>query len=273
MKERKSSIAVCIVGSLPHPIGGVATYCYNLSKQLCKLGLSVDFFDTNYNRKKKIPEGIARYEMLSQKTIFDRLFWLIKIAFRISSLELTARVIYECLQYAIYLRISGIINVCIVTFSLYDFIKHRKVDLIHTQHAYLRSLGSLIVGKTLKIPVVVTIFSSEFTSSSLKKLRTVASHICNKANYIISISEHAKNIARKNKVYNSITVNYLGVDSSYFDYKSNLEELKIKYKISNETVILYVGWLTERKGPQILLESITIIKSKKIGRASCRERV
>lgn len=253
---------VCIVGSLPPPLGGVATYCYNLSAELCKLGAEVTFFDTNPNVDKTIADEIHDYEMLKRPLSLSKIFRIFSLGPPRVFILFWIKLFRECFKYKKNLGIPGVLNVCVIALSLFIKFSEKKVDLIHTQHAYPRSLSALIVGDVLNIPVVVTIHASEFTAMKLKKLRALAIHICSAANYVISVSEHTKEAAKKAGVANEIEVIYLGVDAS-FHGNYDTSELKKNFNLVKEKVILYVGWLIERKGPQLLLEAIIKLKDLK----------
>ena len=251
---------VCIVGSLPRPLGGVATYCYNLSSELSKLGTEVTFFDRNPNKDKIIPKGLNDYEMLNGSlSVFLKIFSNLTLSSLRSFIFLWIKLFAECFKFRKNLSIPGILNVYIIALSLFFNCSEKNIDLIHTQHAYSRSLSSLIVGNVLNIPVVVTIFASEFTSLNLKKLRPLAIHICNSANHVISISEHTKKAAKKAGVNSEIEVIYLGVDTSFHSHY-DISECRNKFNLVDEKVILYVGWLIERKGPLLLLEAVARLK-------------
>jgi len=252
---------VCIVGSLPPPIGGVANHCYNLSKQLCNLGVEVTFFDTNPNQNKTVPEEIYDYEILSGLFNFYKIYSILSLGYSRVFLRLLNTLFRDCFKHKNRLKLRGIRDVCLITFFLFIKLSRKRVDLIHTQHAYPRSLSALLVGKALDMPVVVTIHASELTSmdSEIKTLRPLAVNICNVADYVISVSQHTKEVAKRAGVTNKIEVVYNGVDAS-FHGNYNVTDLKKRYNLINEKIILYVGWLIERKGPQILLEAVTKLK-------------
>jgi FkbM family methyltransferase len=254
---------VCIVGSLPLPIGGVANHCYNLSKQLYNLGAEVTFFDTNPNPNKNVPKEIYDYEMLSSLLSFYKIYSILSLGYSRVFLHLLNTLFRNCFEYKNRLKLRGIRDVCVIALFLFIKLSRKRVDLIHTQHAYPRSLSALLVGRALDIPVVITIHASELTSmdSEIKILKPLAVNICNAADYVISVSQQTKAVANKAGVTNKIEVIYNGVDAS-FHGNYDVTDLKKRYNLANEKIILYVGWLIERKGPQILLEAITKLKKQ-----------
>jgi glycosyltransferase involved in cell wall biosynthesis len=264
MREGSDSLRVCMVGDLPLPIGGVATSCYNLSAELHRLGVEVTFLDTNRSAHKTIPEGIYDYEMLKQLSVLKGILWIARSILSSSSRPLVSRLFGECFKYGKNLGIGGVFSVSLIALFLFDKLSKKRVDIIHSHHAYPRSLSALIVGNALDIPAVVTIYASEFTSEKIKKLRPVATHICNAADHLISISKHTRDTATRNGVVNNIDVIYLGVDTSSFRGNYDVSELKTKLNLSEEKVVLYVGWLIERKGPQLLLEAVSRLKESNL---------
>jgi glycosyltransferase involved in cell wall biosynthesis len=264
IREESDSLRVCIVGNLPLPIGGVATTCYNLSAQLHRLGVEVTFFDTDRNVNKTIPGGIYDYEMLKQLSVLKGILWIARSILSSSSRPLVSRLFGECFKYGKNLGIGGVFSVSAIALFLFNKLSKKRVDLIHTQHAYPRSLSALMVGDVLNIPVVVTVHASEFTSEKIKKLRPVATHICNAADHVITPSRHTRDRVTRNGVTNNIEVIYPGVDASSFHANYDASGLRDKFHIKGENVILYVGWLVERKGPQLLLQAITKLKESNL---------
>jgi len=263
-RRENDSLRVCMVGSLPLPLGGVATTCYNLSDQLHKLGVDVTFFDTNRNVRKIVPGGIYDYEMLEHLSVLKGVLWIVRSVFSLSSILLLGRLSRECFRYSKNLGIGGILGVSVIASFLFNKLSKKRVDIIHTHHAYPRSLSALIVGNSLGIPVVVTIYASEFTSEKIKQRRPIATHICNAADRVISISKHTRDTAIMNGVVNAVEVIYLGVDTSSFHGSYDASELKRRFNINKEKVILYVGSLIERKGPQLLLEAANELKENNL---------
>jgi glycosyltransferase involved in cell wall biosynthesis len=253
-----------MVGSLPPPIGGVANHCYYLTKELNNLGVKITFFDTNPCENKSIPKGIYNYEMLKNFLSLITIYNIILI-FKRKNLKkfiiLNKNIFKKCIEFKKFFDKKDIHDVFIIALFLFFKLSKNKVDIIHSQHAYLRSLSALIVGNTFNIPVIITIHASELTSKDIKiqKLQPVIIDLLNNANKVISVSKQTKKVAKKKGVNNEIITIYNGVDSS-FNENYNTEDLKTRYNITTEKIILYVGWLIERKGPKVILEAVSKIR-------------
>ncbi|MFC1925712.1 glycosyltransferase family 4 protein [Chloroflexota bacterium] len=256
-------LKVCMVGSFPPPIGGVATVCYNISAQLSRLGVEVFFFDTNSSADKTIPDGICDYEVMKPASGRRIAVGMLKGLLSPAYPGFLVRLFRECFRYRKNLGVNGILNIFMVAVSLFNKLSRNSVDLVNTHHAYSRSLAALVVGRSLGLPVVVTLYASEFTSSALGSLRPMATYICNAGDSVICISEHTASVARKNGVTANLEVVYLGVNTDIFRSDLDVSELKNKFSINGDKVILYTGWLIERKGAHLLLQAVKELKEVK----------
>jgi len=221
---------------------------------LLKLGTKVTFYDTSSIPGKTIPFGV---EYKNSKQIPINLICFVKFIINIHIL----------LKYVFTLKIynpKNIIKYFIRSLRLFVVISKSKFNLIHSQHASDRSIAPLIIGQMLNLPVVVTTYTSEFSSGS-KRYKNRNARICNLADYNIFISNHALSLSKHHGNKNNCSkVIYLGVDYTDFNPNYSTDEFKENYSITNEIIIVYVGWLTKRKGPQVLLNAINSINHNKV---------
>jgi phosphatidylinositol alpha-1,6-mannosyltransferase len=246
-----------MVGSFPRPIGGVSNVCFHLCQELSKKNVIINFVDTNFNTDKTVPQGVKIHMVkpFSLRIIKCLLFHpllILNCLTRFVILVKTLRILSDISS------IIGIVN------EILEINKKEHIDIIHTHHAYPRSFASLIVGKYLKLPVVVTVYCSEFTEEPFtQKYLKLVKYITFKADKVIAISEFTKRQAIEKEGQRDIEVIPCGVDSKKFNPRYNTTELAKKYSITGNTIVLFVGWLIARKGPGILLRAIPLIKDKR----------
>jgi glycosyltransferase involved in cell wall biosynthesis len=255
---------VCLVGNLPEPYGGVASYVYNLSVALLDLKTEIAIFDTRKHSHKKIPFSLSDYYCSNPDKLYGavRLFqYLLGSLFSLERINLMRRFFKEFLLFP-YLG-KRLLRVLLLSFEIYFFVKKQgTVHLIHSQHAGYRSLSALVVGKTLNIPVVVTVFTSEFTMPKHELWRPVAIRVCNEASQVICISNHARRLVLEHCTNVDPEVIYCGVNSQEFNANYDVNLIREKYGLKDEKVVLYVGWFIERKGPLVLLKALSKAKRK-----------
>jgi len=134
----------------------------------------------------------------------------------------------------------------------------------HNEHAAL-SLYSAWAKSRLKIPLIITCHGQLRFDHPIKDLfervysKTIGSMLLKRADKVIVISQSDKKyICSLGVPVENIEVIPNGIDPSYFNdnMRSNVnEELNFKGK----KVILFVGPLIKRKGPQVLVQAIPFV--------------
>jgi len=221
---------------------------------LLKLGVKITFYDTSPISNKIIPIGV---EYTNSNQIHIDMMIFVKY---ISNIYILLKFLYTLKIY----NLKKILGIIIKTIKLYIIVSKNKFNLIHSQHASDRSIAPLIIGRILNIPVIITIHTSEFTSGSIRYKKRNAK-TCNLADYNIFVSNHSftfsKQFGNENR---NLKIIYNGVDHKDFNPNYSTDEIREKYSITNEIILLYVGWLTKRKGPQVLLNAIDFISHNKV---------
>jgi len=136
-------------------------------------------------------------------------------------------------------------------------LRRARPDLVHTSHAGIRSLAALWAAARERLPCVVTIYGSEFTSPALERYHPLARHVCAQADAVLAISRHTAAMAAAVGVKNEIRVVYPGIDPDVIAGTAVTDRFRRTYGIApGRTLVLYAGWLIERKGPQVLLRAL-----------------
>ena len=255
-------ISVCFLGYLPEPFGGGFTYCYSLCKELAKLNVQVYFVDTIGSSKKHIPPHIQDYRMLSTKTVSRIWNFFLSLRRLIIRPQLVRRYLNSFLKFRACLKFREMFHVLEAGDMVLRACQENKIDIIHSHHAYPKSLAALIVGKYFNIPIVITTFCSEFTMDAHLRQIPIAKCLCQEATKVIAISNHTRNMARKIGITCDIDVILCGVDSGRFTAKFDTSKIRKKYNFNQKRIILYVGWLIERKGSDVLIRAMPYLESQ-----------
>lgn len=246
-------IRVAIVGNLPKPFGGVATHCYYLAKELARKDIDVLFIDTHIHKEKFISSSIEYcVSNLSPKDIF----YLIRRPF------LLITVFRKILKFK---RCTGLremyttIKTCL---KILTAARKDHVDIIHSQHCLLRTLAAIIAGKILKKSVVITVHGGEFAhEATYKKYSSAIDYNVREADAVIAVSKFTKKKMIARGVTRKVYVVHNGVDIEKYYSIPDIQADKMK---RNNRIVLTVAHLSKRKGIDVLLKSIPLIKTENV---------
>jgi glycosyltransferase involved in cell wall biosynthesis len=216
---------------------------------LQRLGIEVTFFDTFRRYEKKIPQGV-RYSM-----IYYRLWKINPFLLLTEGSTLLVKSVFFAIKFLPCFTYKELTKFFVIIVDLFILFRHNKQTIIHSHHAYPRSLAAIIIGKHYKIPCVLTIHASELVN---KKLTKVAKFVIQNADSVISVSAHTKKLAQSRKISKYIHIIPNGVSLK----KTSRDDTQIrsKYSLNGKDIILFVGALVARKGPHILIKAIPFIE-------------
>ena len=238
--------SICLVGDIDPPLGGVATYCRNLSESLAGQGWTVSLVDTSGGTGKMVPTGLSSFYSASPRE--QLLYALDPRAHRARSL---VSELVSTLSPRDRLRFAAL------TGSLSSILRRSPAHLVHSNHAGLRSLAALAVAESARLPLVLTIHGAEFTSPALESYQPLARELCRRATAVLANSEFTAEAARRTGVTQPITVTLLGVDISRFSPGPVPPEFFQRYDLDpGKRRILFSGWLSHNKGVDVLLDAV-----------------
>lgn len=258
------NLRIGMVGIWPYPIGGVAATCFNLSRQLGMQGHEVFFVDSQEEIEKLEVNSLRGYRVLNKSPL--RALGMLLLGFsgilgrRIRYLLWkSASEIIKSSYFRIHPRISVISLFRILQIG--EWFENKGIDILHSHHAGILSWQSLMVARhLLDCPFVVTVYASEFTMQSNREMLPVAVTVCDRADAIMSISKHTMSQMQRAGIQNNNTsVIYLACEQAHYmrTEETARDSIRKKLRLSPFVpVILYVGWLIERKGPQVLMEAL-----------------
>lgn len=156
--------------------------------------------------------------------------------------------------------------------KLKKFLKSKKIDIIHVHSPFTLGRYMINYGKKHNIPTLMTFhtkYKEDFERST--KLKCVQKFLMkyimktiNSADYVLTVSEGAKEVLKSYGCTKNIEIIRNGTDLTYpQDVKQKIDEVNNKYNLQNEeNVFLSVGRIVENKKLDLALKAMKIVKEK-----------
>jgi glycosyltransferase involved in cell wall biosynthesis len=238
---------ICLIGDIDPPLGGVATYCRNLSEQLSRQGWPISLVDTSGGSGKRLPAGLACYTSASARA---------SLLYAMDSRSRRAR--RSVAELVGDLSFRDRIRMAALSGRIIRVLEQFPVTLVHSNHAGLRSLAALAAAETAGLPLVITIHGAGFTSPALVRYRPLAVKLCHRAAALLANSSFTANAAHEAGVRSAISVTHLGVDTDRFSPGPVAAEFFQRYQLNREKRrVLFAGWLSPNKGVDVLLDAVS----------------
>lgn len=245
---------VCLVGNLPEPYGGIASLCCTLAKGLLERGVEVSFIDTVVHARKHVPEGM-RYMVLDRS--WGRAF--VGLLRHPRLLLLCAR---ELVRHRGCLRRRSALEAVSVALGVADMARGSPLDLVHVHDCRVRALGSLVGARWRGCPLVVTAHPGEFTSQDRVPCARLSASVAASADVLQTGSAFTANVLSRYGVNRHVDVVPHGVDLTRFRPGLPTAGLRRRFGLEDgERVVLFVGDLHVRKGPDIVIRSLVHLTS------------
>lgn len=233
----------------PFISGGLGVHCYELSLRLANMGHEVDFFMPSCGNELKSPHERIRLIEVS-KTALRPYFHLSKKGKLATYGENLLKAVDAYAQLAAQ-KVSE---------------RHEKnnYDVVHA-HDWLTTRGGNLGSKKISRPFVQTIHSTEFdrTSSPWDIIVNIEKEAATRPDLVIAVSNRtAAEAARLGADMKKVRVIYNGVDAD--KYKNN-GDFAIAKSIMQKKKVLFLGRLTEQKGPVQFLHAAKKVLEKEPG--------
>lgn len=234
----------------PYVSGGLGVHCYELTKELAKKGVEVDFFLPR--RGKKVKSNIPNLN-------------IIEVAETILLPYITKgkRKEAEAYGYDLPSAVGEYAKECARV--VMEHAAKRGYGLIHA-HDWLTAEAGIALKKMMKRPLVQTFHSTEFDRnvSTWDYILGIEKKGAKEADRIITVSNRMMGqVKRLGAGEEKIRVVYNGVDSSKFDVHYDDSHPHALFKRGRK-VVLFLGRLTEQKGPvQFLHAAKKVLEEKK----------
>lgn len=244
----------------PLLVGGLGTYAIEITRKIKEFGNDISVFTLNDG-------NLSTYEIWNGIEIHRPML--------VNVMDIFPIVVKEDLRrWGWHLKFFADIytyNILSATKFVNLLIKkqRRKFDII-SFHDWLSAFSGIICKQNTNLPAVFHIHSIEEQralgggSETIKEIERIAAKYADK---IITVSYSMKDfLVSLGYPKDKIEVVYNGIDTEKYSLKNVnwklVEELKNRYKIENEKVILFVGRLTWIKGVYNLLRAMVEINKK-----------
>jgi len=228
----------------PFISGGLGLHCYELTRELCKLGVKVDFFMPKSGKQVRSETPGLEIIEVAETSLHPYL------ARKSKSGGSAAEIYGWNLQNNIEIYNAD----AFATVS--DFSKERKYSIVHC-HDWLTSKAGGKLKAKLRLPLVQTFHSTEFdrNSSPWDYVLNIERSAAANADRVIAVSRRMANQVRRLGADESkIRVVYNGVTSGGFMNGNHHEAKNGKFRRGRK-IVLFLGRLTEQKGPVQFLHS------------------
>lgn len=255
-----------IVGNLPEPYGGVATTCYQQTYHLIAAGNQVSFYDRDRHPEKHPPAGLSTYSVTRTRKLLVALRlvsdfpcrWIAERPFRV----FFSHFVQDSHRYHLLIRYPATaLRMLLRSLEMIRVFKGQNIEILHGHRALHDAWAAQLLAQDyFTCPFVVTMYTSEFTMQANQPWRKMAIDVCNRADAVVCISQYSQDCMLKaGATPHRAVINYLGVDPAHFADPSpeKIQAVRQRFGISDDDIIiLYIGWLVERKGPQVLMEAL-----------------
>lgn len=199
----------------------------------------------------------ARYKLLSFKYAFFQKMHLLGYS----------RTLQDDKRIGIKMLLLSPLYILLGSYALLRLIRKEKIDLISAHWIIPNGFISFIVSKICKIPYTVTIPGSDIYLASKSKLYFMMAKVAAEgASVVISDSRRYLNQLSNLKIIpkKTLVINY-GVNPAKFKIREKNIKLMKKLRIrKEETVLLSVGRIVQKKGFVYLIRAAAILKSRNI---------
>ncbi len=230
----------------PFISGGLGVHCFELTKALCEKGAQIDFFMPVSGKKISSPhKGLRIVEVA--KTVLKPYMFFSKTGKRAGYGKNLVNAVKEYWSHCIS--------------SVLAYSQENRYDIIHA-HDWLASRAGIELKQKLSIPLVQTFHSTEFdrTSWPWQYILDIERSATENADLIIAVSKRTGDqVERLGAQKQRIRVVYNGVDREKFS-SSQVEKLGSFRK--KRKIVLFLGRLTEQKGPVQFLHAAKRVLAK-----------
>lgn len=233
----------------PFVSGGLGTHCFELTRQLCKKGAEIDFFMpiSGVQVQPQFP-GLRIIEVA--KTELRPYLSFSKSGQKASYGENLMKAVNEYWDR------------CVEAVGR-ESSQGRRYDVLHA-HDWLTARAAVQLKSHLGIPLVQTFHSTEFdrTSWPWDYILDVERQAADSASLIIAVSNRTRQqVMRLGANEKKIRVVYNGVDREKFA-SAQADAAALEAFSQGKKVVLFMGRLTEQKGPVQFLHAAKLVLSK-----------
>jgi len=236
--KKKLSILMLSWEYPPRIIGGLSRHVYDLSKALARLGTDVSVITCG-------TEGVPSEEHFENLHIY--------------------RVPEKMIDTPNFISWTYFLNLSMITKAI-NLHKEKNFDIIHT-HDWLTAFAGYTLKHSLKKPLIATIHATEFGrnqgiyTEEQRFIQNTEWWLTFEAWKVIVCSFYMKEEVKNlfNLPEDKVKIIYNGIDPENLKTSLNPEELRDRYALPNEKIVLFIGRMHPQKGAEYLLKAAPTI--------------
>ena len=260
------SIKILVCGvEIPPPYGGMAKRTLLHAREWISESNTVYFLTS---RKKENEDALDIPINLLYEQNSSAIKWLLSCLLKNPKLFLKA--LFMSLLYNVT-DLRHLLGFSAFAVRFNEALDEIQPDIVNAHHAFGKSFIAILICKKKGIPVVLTSYSEmlwwkerEREKSWAERYDKMFKYVAENSAHIISPSEYCAKGPLKYVSEDKVTAVYSGIDvQSYEKYlEIKKEEAKNKIGLKNKKIVLFVGQLHWRKGPQYLAKAAPKIVEK-----------
>jgi teichuronic acid biosynthesis glycosyltransferase TuaC len=171
--------------------------------------------------------------------------------------------VYFSLPYGVFQFLSSLSFLFFSCFYLFTRLDRKKIDLIDAHSIIPDGFASVLLGRLLKKPVIVTVHGSDLYKNSKSPWnRFLIRYTLRQSSAVIFVSKQLRDIAES--LAPGFTAKYVvlptGFDETKFQISSSSVARNTLGLPLHEKIVLFVGGLVKIKGLAYLIEAMSILK-------------
>lgn len=261
MKQRNIGILL-VNGPLPPPYGGVATYLAHALPYLVRNGFDIH---TVIDSRPADPGLYGSFEKAGIHIHYGGGSRLGKAARVIRRAPLwISTSMRSGVPAALFLKtVKSIVSWIDASEQV---LRHHPIDIIHAyDYPWVQGFVAAHLAKKYKKKFIQTTFGEIVPHKEElihhdeegDRYRSFVQYVLQQADLIVSLSNHCASEAQFVGVpRDKVRVTYWGVDTRHFHPELDGSEVRSRFGLGSDPVILFVGQVRLRKGPQVMVEAL-----------------
>jgi glycosyltransferase involved in cell wall biosynthesis len=248
--------SLLIIGTIPPPFGGIASHLGHAIRYWSKCGYEVHVKSLHYgvDYSDYVDEGIFVHQItLPFLILFFPLFVLTRPL-------IFWQILHQAwLAYRITAHTPTFLRILLGTVLCYQILTYHETDLIMAYQAWPPGIEALLLKRYFGTKVVITLFGELGANAERIRQTGTAGQVraqLRQADHLMAMSRYCARTVRYIELDAPVTVIPYGVNVRHFNCTRETMYIRECHGLSpDQQVVLYVGRLETRLGPQVLIEA------------------
>lgn len=245
-----------IIGTIPPPFGGIASHLGHATRYWNKRGYEIHVKSLHYgvDYSDYVNEGIFIHQITLPFLLFKFPWFLLT-----HPLEFWQILRQAWFVYRITAHLRAFLRVLFGTVLCYQILTRHEIDLIMAYQAWSPGLEALLLKRFFGVRVVITLFGELGADASRMRQTHTAEQAraqLRQADHLMAMSHYCARTVRHIELDMPVTMIPYGVNVGHFSCTRDATSIRKQHSLlPDQPVVLYVGRLETRLGPQVLIEA------------------